>query len=62
MLRFVARVLIARQHDLCDKQAAIIALFRVINRYVGNLPPMPASLASLAEAREQMPGASKQLR
>jgi putative SOS response-associated peptidase YedK len=22
-------------------QAAIIALFRVINRYVGNLPPMP---------------------
>src|ERR1700741_846783 len=23
-------------------QAAIIALFRVINHYVGNLPPMPA--------------------
>jgi hypothetical protein len=22
-------------------QAAIIAVFRVINRYVGNLPPMP---------------------
>ena len=22
-------------------QAAIIGLFRVINRYVGNLPPMP---------------------
>jgi hypothetical protein len=22
-------------------QAAIVALFRVINRYVGNLPPMP---------------------
>jgi hypothetical protein len=22
-------------------QAAIIALFRVMNRYVGNLPPMP---------------------
>src|ERR1035437_2236744 len=22
-------------------QAAIIALFRVVNRYVGNLPPMP---------------------
>jgi hypothetical protein len=25
-------------------QAAIIALFRVINRYVGNLPPMPGAL------------------
>jgi hypothetical protein len=24
-----------------DNQAAIIALFRVINSYVGNLPPMP---------------------
>jgi hypothetical protein len=24
-------------------QAAIIALFRVMNRYVGNLPPMPGS-------------------
>jgi hypothetical protein len=23
-------------------QAAIIALFRVVNRYVGNLPPMPS--------------------
>ncbi len=30
--------------NLCSittNQAAIIALFRVINRYVGNLPPMP---------------------
>jgi hypothetical protein len=26
------------------EQAAIIALFRVINRYVGNLPPMPGVL------------------
>jgi putative SOS response-associated peptidase YedK len=24
-----------------DSQAAIAALFRVMNRYVGNLPPMP---------------------
>jgi hypothetical protein len=24
-------------------RAAIIALFRVINRYVGNLPPMPSA-------------------
>jgi putative SOS response-associated peptidase YedK len=27
--------------SITTNQAAIIALFRVINRYVGNLPPMP---------------------
>jgi hypothetical protein len=26
---------------ITTNQAAIIALFRAINRYVGNLPPMP---------------------
>ena len=29
------------QNSITTNQAAIIALFRVINRYVGNLPPMP---------------------
>src|SRR3981189_3826582 len=28
-------------YSIPTNQAAIIALFRVINRYVGNLPPMP---------------------
>src|SRR2546429_358965 len=28
-------------HSITTNQAAIIALFRVINRYVGNLAPMP---------------------
>jgi hypothetical protein len=28
-------------YSLTTNQAAIIALFRVMNRYVGNLPPMP---------------------
>jgi putative SOS response-associated peptidase YedK len=28
-------------HSITTNQAAIIALFRVMNRYVGNLPPMP---------------------
>jgi hypothetical protein len=28
-------------YDITTNQAAIIALFRVMNRYVGNLPPMP---------------------
>ena len=26
--------------SIATNQAAVIALFRVINRYVGNLPPM----------------------
>ena len=28
-------------YSITTNQAAIIALFRVTNRYVGNLPPMP---------------------
>ena len=28
-------------YSITTNQAAIIALFHVINRYVGNLPPMP---------------------
>jgi hypothetical protein len=28
-------------YSITTNQAAIIALFRVINRYVGNLAPMP---------------------
>jgi len=31
-------------YSITTKQAAIAALFRVMNRYVGNLPPMPYSL------------------
>jgi putative SOS response-associated peptidase YedK len=30
-----------RQYSITTNQAAIIALFRVVNRYVGNLAPMP---------------------
>jgi hypothetical protein len=30
-----------RNLESADDPAAIIALFRVMNRYVGNLPPMP---------------------
>jgi putative SOS response-associated peptidase YedK len=28
-------------YSITTNQAAIIAMFRVINRYIGNLPPMP---------------------
>ena len=32
---------ICNLYSITTNQAAIIALVRVINRYVGNLPPMP---------------------
>jgi putative SOS response-associated peptidase YedK len=28
-------------HSISNNQAAILALFRVVNQYVGDLPPMP---------------------
>ena len=34
-------ILMCNLYSITTNQAAIIALFRVINRYVGNLPPMP---------------------
>jgi hypothetical protein len=33
-------------YSITTNQAAIIALFRVINRYVGNLPPMTVGIGS----------------
>ncbi len=33
-------------YSITTNQAAILALFRVVNRYVGNLPPMPAARQS----------------
>jgi hypothetical protein len=32
-------------YSITTNQVAIIALFRVIDRYVGNLPPMPGVLS-----------------
>jgi putative SOS response-associated peptidase YedK len=34
-------LLMCNLYSITTNQAAIIALFRVMNRYVGNLPPMP---------------------
>jgi hypothetical protein len=34
-------------YSITTNQPAIIALFRVINRYVGNLPPMPACFPTI---------------
>jgi hypothetical protein len=36
-----ARATMCNLYSITTNQAAIIALFRVINRYVGNLSPMP---------------------
>jgi putative SOS response-associated peptidase YedK len=62
-------------YPITTNQAAIIALFRVVNRYVGNLAPMPgvfpdyeapivrngAEGRELAKARWGMPSSSKAL-
>jgi hypothetical protein len=34
-------------YSITTNQAAIIALFRVINRYVGSLPPMPGVFSDI---------------
>jgi hypothetical protein len=36
-------------YNITTNQAAIIALFRVVNRYVGNLPPMPGVFSDYPE-------------
>ena len=35
-------------YSITTNQGAIIALFRVVNRYVGNLPPMPGVFPGLS--------------
>lgn len=38
------RLCMCNLYSITTNQAAIIALFRAINRYVGNLPPMPGGV------------------
>jgi hypothetical protein len=38
-------------YSITTNQAAIAALFRVMNQYVGNLPPMPGVFPRLPGAR-----------
>jgi putative SOS response-associated peptidase YedK len=42
-------------------QAAIIALFHVMNRYVGNLPPMPGVFPDYAAPVVRNAGAEREL-
>jgi hypothetical protein len=37
-------------YSITTNQEAVRALFRVVNRYVGNLPPMPARHRRIGEA------------
>jgi hypothetical protein len=39
----VKRHLMCNLYSITTNQATIVALFRVVNRYVGNLPPMPGA-------------------
>jgi hypothetical protein len=41
-------------YSITTNQAAIIALFRVINRYVGNLPPMPVQERQRAQTKMEI--------
>jgi putative SOS response-associated peptidase YedK len=43
------------------KQAAIAALFRVMNRYVGNLPPMPGVFPDYPAPVVRNAGAEREL-
>jgi len=41
-------------YSITTNQEAIRQLFRVINRYIGNLPPMPASFLTTRHRRPQL--------
>jgi hypothetical protein len=52
-----ASVTMCNLYSITTNQAAIAALFRVVNRYVGNLAPMPGVLAPrhfLADAPDRV--------
>ena len=48
-------------YSITMNQAAIIALFRVINRYVGNLPPMPGVFPDYPAPIVRKAGAEREL-
>jgi putative SOS response-associated peptidase YedK len=48
-------------YNITTNQAAIAALFRVMNRYVGNLPPMPGVFPDYPAAVVRNAGAEREL-
>jgi hypothetical protein len=52
---------ICNLYSITTNQAAIIALFRVLNRYVGNLPPMPGVFPDYPAPVVRNAGAEREL-
>jgi putative SOS response-associated peptidase YedK len=48
-------------YSITTNQAAIVALFRVMNRYVGNLPPMPGVFPDYPAPVVRNAGAEREL-
>src|SRR5258708_7820797 len=48
-------------YSITTNQAAIIALFRVLNRYIGNLPPMPGMFPDYPAPVVRNAGAEREL-
>jgi putative SOS response-associated peptidase YedK len=48
-------------YSIATNQAAIAALFRVMNRYVGNLPPMPGVFPDYPAPVVRNAGAEREL-
>jgi putative SOS response-associated peptidase YedK len=48
-------------YSITTNQAAIIALFRVVNRYVGNLPAMPGVFPDYPAPVVRNAGAEREL-
>jgi putative SOS response-associated peptidase YedK len=48
-------------YSITTNQGAILALFRVINRYVGNLPPMPGAFPDYPAPVVRNAGADREM-
>lgn len=46
-------------YSITTNQAAIAALFRKMNRYVGNLPPMPVCFLTIRRLWSAVPAKSR---
>jgi hypothetical protein len=56
-----ARSAVCNLYNTTTNQAAIIALFRVVNRYIGNLPPMPGVFPNYPAPVVRNAGAEREL-
>ena len=61
MRTHIHRAAACNLYSITTNQSAIIALFRVVNRYVGNLPPMPGVFPDYPAPVERNAGAEREL-